>query len=82
VSWVHPSVVRPDERPARGRYLLRVERFLPGRRLAAVQGERLLSSCITTVPLVPNRSITLRSGWEDQVDPTGPPVTVMAGDLR
>ncbi len=23
-----------------------------------------------------------RSGWEDEVDPTGPPVAVMAGDLR
>jgi hypothetical protein len=82
VHWVHPSAVRPGERPARGRYLVRVEQFLAGRRLSIVQGDRLVCSSVTTAPLVPNRSIALRSGWEDKVDPAGPPVVVMAGDLR
>jgi hypothetical protein len=59
-----------------------VAEFLPGRRLSVVQGERLLCSTLTTAALIPNRSIPLRSGWEDRVDPSGPPVVVMAGDLR
>ena len=61
---------------------MRVEEFLPGRRLSVVQGDRLLGGSVTTTPLVPNRSIALRSGWEDKVDPAGPPVRVIAGDLR
>jgi hypothetical protein len=61
---------------------VRVAEFLPGRRLSVVQGERLLCSTLTAAALAPNRSIPLRSGWEDRVDPSGPPVVVMAGDLR
>jgi thioredoxin reductase len=82
LRWIHPTVVRAGERPARGRYLLRVAQFLPGRRLSIMQGDRLLRSTPTTAPLVPNRSIALRSGWEDRVDPSGPAIVVTASDLR
>ena len=81
-SVVHPSVVRPGAPPARSRYLLRVDRFVAGRRLAVVQGERLLWTGRSRGSLVPNRAISIPSGWEDRVDPAGGPVLVTVADVR
>jgi hypothetical protein len=82
VRWVHPSSVRAGADPARARYLLRIDRFLPGRRLAVVQGDRVLWTGRARGALVPNRSIAVPSGWEVQVDPNGPAVAVLAADVR
>ena len=82
VRWVHPSVVRPGASPARSRYLLRVDRFVAGRRLAVLQGERVLWTGRSRGALVPNRAISIPSGWEDHVDPAGGPVLVTVADVR
>jgi NADPH-dependent 2,4-dienoyl-CoA reductase/sulfur reductase-like enzyme len=82
VRWVHPSVVRPAASPGRARYLLRVDRFVAGRRLAVVQGERLLWTGRSRGSLVPNRAISVPSGWEDRVDPAGGRVLVTVADVR
>jgi hypothetical protein len=82
IRWVHPSVVRNGERPARSRYLLRVDRFVGDRHLAVVQSDRVLWNGRSRGALVPNRSIGLPSGWEDQVDENGPPVVVAVADVR
>ena len=82
VRWVHPTVVRPGASPARARYLLRVDRFVAGRRLTVLQGERVLWSGRSRGALVPNRSVSIPSRWEDHVDPTGAPVLVTVADVR
>ncbi len=82
MRWVHPTVVRPGASPARARYLLRVDRFVAGRRLTVLQGERVLWSGRSRGALVPNRSVSIPSRWEDHVDPTGAPVLVTVADVR
>ena len=82
VRWVHPSVVRPGVSPARSRYLLRVDRFVDGRRLAVLQGAHVLWTGRSRGALVPNRAVSIPSGWEDRVDPAGAAVLVTVADLR
>ena len=83
VRWVHPMVVRPhDAAPPRGRLLLRVATFVPGRRLSVVQGGRVLWMGSSRHDLVPNRSIALPAQWLELVDAEGPAVHVSATDLR
>jgi len=82
VRWVHPSLVRPGALPARSRYLLRVDRFVAARRLAVLQGDRVLWTGAARSALVPNRAISIPAGWEDRVDPAGGPVLVTVADLR
>ena len=82
VRWIHPAVVRPAVAPPRSRYLLRVDEVVEGRRLSVTQGARLLWTGRSRGPLVPNRSISLPSGWEGRVDSDGPALTLTATDLR
>jgi NADPH-dependent 2,4-dienoyl-CoA reductase/sulfur reductase-like enzyme len=82
VRWVHPSLVRPEALPARSRYLLRVDRFVAGRRLTVLQGDRVLWTGASRSALVPNRAISIPAGWEDRIDPAGGPVLVTVADLR
>jgi FGGY family of carbohydrate kinases, N-terminal domain len=83
VRWVpRASFLLTTPAPPRDRFLLRVERFVPSRRLTVVQGDRVLWAGRGTGTLVPNRSVGLPSSWRHAVDLDGPPVRVMATDLR
>ena len=83
VRWVHPSVVRPGAvagagaLPAPGRSLRRRSAGSPCCRATVCCGPAVRDGA-----LVPNRSVSIPSGWEDRVDPAGAPVLVTVADVR
>ncbi len=66
--WVHPSrLTSHSERPARGRLLTRVGRFLGPGTIQLVQAGRVLHAAYHR-RLIPNRSISISSAWLGSAD--------------
>jgi thioredoxin reductase len=75
LAWVVPQNIRPGERPARRAFTLRASDLAGRGFLTVTQGGRILHRQARR-ELVPNRSITVGSGWLALVDPAAGPVTI------
>ena len=75
LTWICPSMVRPDARPPRDRFVLRTAEFVQNARITVEQGGAVLYRT-RRASFVPNRTITLPDVWLRAVRPAGGPVRV------
>lgn len=74
LRWVVPAAITStEERPPRGRFILRVDQFARGR-LEIRQDGRLLWAGRQR-HLIPGRSLHVPAGWIQQLNPAGGPAT-------
>jgi thioredoxin reductase len=78
LAWISPNAIAfpagSAGPPPRGRFVLRSHVFARRAGLEVCQGDRALAR--TRTRLIPNRSVTLESGWLTRVQPSGGPVRV------
>lgn len=81
LAWISPAAVDPLRPAPRDRFVLRTSAFVDTRTIAVSQGDRnLWHGTVLNRSLVPNRSISIASGWIGDVDPAGDDVVVSLQD--